>query len=177
MGNQITLTKWQKWSAALVMLFFAAPNVYYAAIGNEDFPYTCAPMFAHYIGKDTRFYNFKFIAEYPNGEKILPPNIGTMGELRAMRFFFSKVYGSSEEISPFGDHLNDTPRQFEERLARYFRQYLKDLPEEEKANLPNLKQLRLEVWRFDAKDQVDLKHVVGYYSPTTEKFTHVWKNP
>lgn len=177
MVPQIAIPTWQKWCAALVMFIFAVPNMYYVAMGGEDFPFTCAPMFGHYIGPGTTFYNFKFIGEFPGEEKVLPSKIGRVEEIGAMRYFFSKVYGSCDEMSPFGNHPGDTPQQLEERLGKYFKSYLRVLPEAGLKDATGLQRLRLEVWRYDSQDKVDDKHVVGYYSPATEKFTHEWRNP
>lgn len=158
------------------MCAFASPNIYYALVGGEDFPYTCAPMFGHYIGEGTRFYNFKFIGEFEGGEeRPLPPRLADLSEIGTMRFFFSKVYGSCDEISPFGNHPGDTTEKLEERLSRYFKRYLAVLPETERKDLPKLKRLRLEVWRYNSSDEVDAKQIVGSYSISRERFIHAWK--
>jgi hypothetical protein len=160
--------------AALVMVVFAVPNFYFVLRGGEDFPFTCGPMYAHYLGWDTPLYNFKFIGEYEGTETVLPSRLGNLSEAYTMRYFFSKVYGSCEEWSPFGDHPNDSRAQFEERLSRYFKQYLYQLRVTNQANTRNLKRLRLEVWRYNKEDRVDEKHIVGYYSAADETFKHQW---
>ncbi len=175
MSKESNLTPLQKLYAVIVMVLFATPNLYYAACGREDFPYTCALMFGHYIGKGTQFYSFKFIGESESADTTLPSRFGQLSEIATMRFFFSKVYGSCRELSAFGDHLGETPQQFEERLSRYFKGYLSALSRTEQTDVQNLKRLRLEVWCYGSEDRVDAKHIVGYYTPHTEKFTHQWQ--
>jgi hypothetical protein len=174
MDTPKTLTPIQKIYAVIIMSLFAAPNIYYMVTGGEDFPFTSAPMFGHYIGKGTQFYSFRFIGEFDGVEKVLPPRLGKNSEIATLRFFFSKIYGSCEELSPFGNHPDDSSRRLEERLATYFKGYLAALPEAGYTDINGLQRIRLEVWRYNSQDEVDAKHVVGRYTISTEKFMHQW---
>jgi hypothetical protein len=99
--------------ASIVMMVILIPNLYVVIKGNENFPFSSCPMFAHYIGDETQFYNFKFIGTFKDTEKILPPSFGNDGEIMSLRFFFSKVYGSPQTHSPFTITENDNKKRFE----------------------------------------------------------------
>jgi hypothetical protein len=141
--------------------------------GSENFPFSSCPMFAHYIGNETRLYNFKFIGTFKNTEKILPPSFGHDGEIMSLRFFFSKVYGSPQSYSPFTITENDNKKLFESRLTNYFQNYLISLAEP--IFISGLKTIRLEIWLYNNEEQVADKHTVGYYDLSSEKFYHTWQ--
>ena len=159
--------------ASIVMVAFLIPNLYVVVKGSENFPFSSCPMFAHYIGDETQMYNFKFIGTFENTEKVLPPSFGTDGEIMSMRFFFSKVYGSSQTNSPFTIAQNDSKELFEERLTTYFKNYLNSLPDPTTG--AGLQTIRLEMWHYDEEDSVDDKHTIGYYDLSSEKFHHTWQ--
>ncbi|WP_143091056.1 hypothetical protein [Thermoflexibacter ruber] len=157
--------------ALVIMLVFIIPNAYFVIIGDEDFPFTCAPMFGHYVGDETQFYNFKFIGEFESKEEFLPPKLTNVDELSTMRFFFIKVYSSCEETPPFGTYKNDNWEKLSNRLSIYFKSYLKVLAKNQQINLADLKSVRLEVWRYGKdKKEIDAKNVVGHYDITSQKF-------
>ena len=166
----------RKGFAIVVMVAFLVPNLVFIIRGKEDFPFTAAPMFAHYISDHTIFYNFKFIG-HTNQDSILllPAEYGTTSEMMSRRFFFSKVYGSADCPSSFGDFCQDTPQEFENRLSRYFTAYLRVLPKNSDINVKHLRRIDLEVWKYNPDNTVADKHRVGYYDPATQRFTHTWQ--
>ncbi len=159
--------------ASIVIIAFLIPNLYVVVKGNEIFPFSSCPMFAHYIGDETQMYNFKFIGTFENAEKVLSPSFGTDGEIMSMRFFFSKVYGSSQSNSPFSIAENDSKQLFEERLTIYFENYLHNLADP--ATHAGLQTIRLEMWHYDEEENIDDKHTIGYYDLSSEKFYHTWQ--
>ncbi len=159
--------------ASVVIIAVLVPNLYAVVQGNENFPFSSCPMFAHYIGEETQLYNFKFVGTYNNVEKILPPSFGNDGEVMSMRFFFAKVYGSSLKKSPFTVTADDDRILFEKRLSDYFRAYLKAFPDP--AFSSGLKNIRLEIWHLGTEGEVHDKHTVGYYDVSAEKFHHTWE--
>ena len=166
----------QKAFATLIIIAFLIPNTVAIYRGSENFPFTACPMFAHYIGDHTQMYNFEFIGRQPDGTRvILTPQYGADSEMMSRRFFFSKVYGSVDCPSSFGNFCDDTPQNFEERLGQYFTAYLAALPEDSEPATDNLRRIDLEVWRYDGNDTVTEKHQVGYYRPETQTFTHTWQ--
>ena len=167
------MSKNAKVIALTVMTSFLLVNAVFIIKGSENFPFTACPMFAHYIGEDTQFYNFKFIGVYNSGlEEILSPTYGKDSEMISMRFFFGKVYGATETISPFGQMVDETPHTFENRLSTYFDYYLRST---DQSSLEGIQSVRLEVWKYDGEsERVVEKRSIGSYDVSTKRFRHTW---
>ncbi|SDK00920.1 hypothetical protein SAMN05421823_101643 [Catalinimonas alkaloidigena] len=167
--------KGKKRYAILVIVLFLLPNLFVVVTGLESYPFTCAPMFGHYIGDGTEFYAFRYIGETPAAAEVdLPLNLGKRDLVPSGRYFFSKVYGSCYDYSPFGSRPNDSPAKLEERLSSYFTAYTEALPIADTSTTYDLKSIRLEVWRLDeARNPVE-KRVVGTYDVNAKKFTHTY---
>lgn len=101
---------------------FLIPNLFVVTMGIESFPYTQAPMFGHYINEDTNLYILKFEGHDQEGTVDLIDYYGKT-ELRFIRHFFSKAYGSSEYITPFSGRVLENPDRFQERLQSFFENY------------------------------------------------------
>ena len=158
-----------------VMVAFLVPNLIFIVRGKEDFPFTAAPMFAHYIGDHTVMYNFKFIGHTDQDSTlILPPEYGANNEMMSRRFFFAKVYGSVDCPSSFGDFCNDTPQKLEDRLSQYFTAYLWALSKNNDLDVSHLRRIDLEVWKLNPDNTASEKHRVGYYDTATQRFIHTW---
>jgi len=165
----------QKVFAVLVMCAFILPNLYAITMGREAFPFTPAPMFGHYIGPNTYFYDIDFIGQNNQTEKNLYPGLNKKTEQTSnfviMRFFLNKVYGSAEVISPLGYFEQDTPAKLEERMQNFFSNYFK-------ADLANdtthINTVRLEVSQYDRNYKLLAKHVIGYYDVQSKNFKHTW---
>ncbi len=162
---------YKKAFAFLVMAVFIAPNLYVFYTGHESFPFTHAPMFGHYIGEDTQFYDFEFVGDdqkrwYPSYREPLP------GKDRVIRrFFFNRVYGSMEPSS-FSYYPADSKEAFVQRLEKFFPAYFRYLH----ADSATVGKIHLEVWRYDARYAPVEKHTVGYYDVPARKFYFTWKN-
>lgn len=171
------MSKRSKIWAVGIMALFVLPNAYVVIKGTEDFPFTCAPMFGHYIGESTYLYDFKFIGEGTNTEKQLHPVCHGISEMWSMRLLFNKVYGSMEPHSPFGDHVNDSSEQFEARLSEYFARYFNPADEafaKTNGDFSNIRAVRFEIDQYTRQKEKLTTHVVGYYNPSTKTFTHTW---
>ncbi len=101
---------------------FLIPNLFVVIMGLESFPYTQAPMFGHYINEDTNLYILKFEGHNKEGTTDLVDYYGKT-ELRFIRHFFSKAYGSSEYITPFSGRVLEDQDLFQERLKAFFENY------------------------------------------------------
>jgi hypothetical protein len=156
------------------MVAFLLPNLYVIYTGHESFPFTHAPMFAHYIDETTSFYDFEFIGQNGHIEKVIYPSykkaLQTKDRL-IRRFFFNKVYGSVEESS-FSNFRDDTVDQLTARLEVFFHAYFGYLQAD---SLP-IKTIRLEVHQYNKEYVLKKKHTVGYYNVSTGKFLYTWKN-
>ncbi|SNR96312.1 MULTISPECIES: hypothetical protein [Hymenobacter] len=167
----------QKAAAVGVMCAFIGPNLCSIVQGKESFPFTPAPMFAHYIGDDTNFYDIDFVGTKGQTEKALYPGLNKNDaharNYATMRFFLNKIYGSAEAKSPLGYFEQDTKAQFENRMSTFFTHYFAtDLA----TGAAPVDTIRLEISRYNRRYKLQEKHVVGYYAVQAQKFTHVWKS-
>ncbi|MEC8832072.1 MAG: hypothetical protein VX772_06915, partial [Bacteroidota bacterium] len=112
-----------------IAAIFLLPNLFVMALGIESFPYTQAPMFGHYIDSNTKLYLLKFEGHTADGSVDLVDYYGK-SELRFIRHFFSKVYGSSDYFTPFSGRVLEDEERFQERLTLFFDSYQKFLWEE-----------------------------------------------
>ncbi|HEY1025733.1 MAG TPA: hypothetical protein VGE26_11255 [Sphingobacteriaceae bacterium] len=165
------MKKTGKFFAAMVMLLFILPNLAAVIIGRESYPFTPAPMFAHYIGDRSNFYDFAFIAEGDSLETaVVPKHPEHRNELAIKRFFFDRIYGSVERNSPLWSNNNDDRNQLETRLNKFFSTYFKDL------DGGGYKRIRLEVKQYDHKYAELASHTVGVFDLSTKHFTHTWSS-
>jgi hypothetical protein len=161
--------------AILVILAFTIPNLFVIYNGKESFPFTHAPMFGHYIGENTNFYDFAFIGEDGNKEtKIYPTHVNPRrsNDLFISRFFFNEAYGSVEDKAPFGRFKADSKEAMEQRMERFFPAYFKFLH----SDTSPIKKVRLEVSQFTRDYKLKDTHLLGYYDVESKNYVHQWKN-
>lgn len=165
----------QKIFAGVVIAALVIPNLYVIFRGRESFPFTQAPMFGHYIGPETFFYNFKFIGDDGNSKKLLYPSL-TYSQtepplyFRTQRLFF-KIYGSAEENSCFGYYENDSREKFERRMSHFFSAYFKFLDKD----TSGIQTVRLEIDQYDRRYNFKNSHIVGEYNVNSKNFVSTWK--
>ena len=112
----------RKQYATLLFACFLIPNIGVVVFGIESFPFTCAPMFGHYIDKETPLYLLKFEG-VTDTETIDLVNYFGKPEDFFMRHFFSKVYGSTQAISPFTNKISESKEAFQHRMNTFFKHY------------------------------------------------------
>lgn len=161
------MNKRQKIMAFVVISAFVIPSLFVIVAGAESFPYTNCPMFAHYIGKDTYFYDFTFVSE--DGQAI-QPKCEKASELHTKRLFFNKIYGSAEADSPFGHYKDDSSAEFEERMNLFFKGYFKHVPLEH----PQADTIHFEIRQYNRNYTLTSTHRIGYYNVESKKFKHTW---
>ena len=163
--------------AAIVIAAFLVPNVAAVITPYEEFPYTSAPMFAHYVDKEaTARFALRFIAEMNDGRpdaQITPRQLGVAG-VPFSRYFFSHVYGSTDPRSPFG-YRADTPAAFEQRNEVFFERAVSVLRRRNADRWTHLSRIRLEAFRIGADGNAAEVHVVGHYDVASRQFTHTWR--
>tara|TARA_R110002050_G_scaffold296426_1_gene456393 strand:- start:40572 stop:41087 length:516 start_codon:yes stop_codon:yes gene_type:complete len=99
------------------------PNIFVMIMGIESFPYTCAPMFGHYIDDKTDLYLLKFEGENGTDKIDLLDNYGKSPKGLFIRHFFSKAYGTTSKISPFSNTLTDSKVEFNTRMKAFFENF------------------------------------------------------
>ncbi|APY12420.1 hypothetical protein BWZ22_14850 [Seonamhaeicola sp. S2-3] len=127
----------------IIITLVLLPNIFVMAVGIESFPFTCAPMFGHYINEETDLYLFKFEGVV-NNKKINLTEYYGKPEGYLIRHFFSKVYGSTDTISPFTNKLHENHSYFKTRMNTFFKTFASFLEKEynlkfEKINLMVIK--------------------------------------
>lgn len=162
-------TKYNKIYAACVFLAFILPNLYAVIKGRESYPFTPAPMFSHYIGDTTKFYDFVFIAEWDSFERVVDPEHSEhKNQLAIKRFFFDRVYGSVEKNSPLWNEENDNKEKLEKRMSNFFSVYFKHLQNSD------IKSIRLEITEYDHNYTAIASHQAGSFFFSTKHFIHSW---
>ena len=162
--RQIFKAKNYKW---LVYFFILAPNIFAAIVGVESFPYTSAPMFGHYVGKETELYLLQLEALSGEERINLAPYYGRP-QAYFIRHFFSKVYGSQGNISAFNGRLSESPVEFQRRMNTFFGDFTTYVLENHELKL---QQIYLKAIKVD-KDRKPLAGPVmlGYYDTTTNQY-------
>lgn len=157
--------------AVFIISAFLIPSLYYIIIGRESFPFSQAPMFSHYIGKETNFYDFKYFLICDSSQKEIYPDSyqGFFSKIAINRYFFNNVYVSVEEISPFGYIKNDNSVQFEKRMSAFFQAYFQSHKQDTTAII------RIDVYNYNRKYELKEKHIVGHYDINNRNFIHTWK--
>jgi hypothetical protein len=167
----ITLLSMKRY-AAFIILLFLIPNICSLLFGHESFPFTPAPMFTHYVDKNSHVYEFQFDGLSDTGVvKLKPYHKDNKGFLSENRFFFDQIYGSVEHNYPIGTVKNDSKERFTRRLSSFFSVYF-DYPEAR-----NVRQIKLVVNEYDKDYKRTASHVVGVYDNLTKEFKHTWVEP
>ena len=157
----------------IVAVLILAPNIFVAVLGIESFPYTCAPMFGHYIDDNTDLYLFKFEGVNDSTTTNLTNYYGKSEDL-FIRHFFSKVYGSTHAISPFDSKLTESKSDFQYRMNAFFNHFSNFILAE--YNL-SFKQINLSVKSVDQNRNIitDFKPI-GYFDYSDKKYHVLYEN-
>lgn len=157
----------------LVSLVIIVPNLFSVFAGVESFPFTCAPMFGHYIDENTDLFVFKFEGQKGSKKTDLVNYFGKP-ENHFIRHFFSKVYGSTDEITPFSNRLSDSPEEFQHRMNVFFEHYSTFLKTEYKKSYDKIS-LQVKKVDFERNDLTNYESV-GYYDSKNKKYYSILKN-
>lgn len=156
-----------------IALIVLLPNIFVVIFGIESFPYTCAPMFGHYIDDDTDLYLFKFEGVTDSTKVNLVDYYGKPEEF-FIRHFFSKVYGSTKAISPFDKRLKDSESDFQYRMDTFFNHYSKFILE--KYNL-SFDKINLEIKQIDQnRNTINDYTPIGYFNYSNKKYQSLYEN-
>ncbi|GAA1999279.1 hypothetical protein [Microbacterium ulmi] len=156
-------------SAALVI-----PNLFVIALGIEDFPFTTAPMFAHYVGPDTQLYTFRFEGVRDGVAEPLPIEQTNRTEREIMRQFASWYYRPMTDTAPFRDldPASGTPEQLAARMADFFGPIADFLRDERDIDYD-----RIDVYvdHVDNAGALISTAQVGHYDTSTRRYTHTYE--
>lgn len=157
---------------AIVFSIVLIPNIFVIICRIESFPFTCAPMFGHYINDETDLYLFKFEGENESSKVDLVDYYGTE-EIFFMRHFLSKVYGTTESISPFNNKLSESESDFNLRMNTFFIYYSNFLLEHHKLNFDKI---NLQVKKVDKnRNSLSGYETIGIYDCGTKTYNSFFK--
>lgn len=150
-------------------------NLTATILGFENWPFTPAPMFAHYIDAETPRYAFEYRAHFENGTEaaLNYPSVGAHWALN--RFFFKYVYGSAEAESVFAEFPQDSVQAFEARLSAFFSAFVKMYAQRQNIQPEELKQIDLLV--HPLHDSMKQAHFVGTFLVKEQIFSHKRNRP
>lgn len=166
--------KWKTTYKIFVFSFILSPNIFVAILGLESFPYTCAPMFGHYIDENTSLYILKFEG-VDNGRVVNLLEYYDKAEVRFIRHFFGKVYGSTEPRSPYSSRLTDGKKEFETRMNNFFQNFSMFLSV--KHNM-HFDKINIQVMKVDQnRNKLSEFSLLGYYDLIQEKYYSSYEAP
>ena len=140
--------------------------------GQEFFPFSTNPMFGHYLMETDTLYTIDFYLKSKSGEltKIDIEQLGFF-EVRLKRFYFSSVYGSSEQNSPQNYFINDNSQAFERRNSKFFNNLMTYV--EKEYILDHQKYISLVIKGIDKENETLFAKQIGLYDIESSEFTHM----
>lgn len=161
----------------LVYLLYALiliPNFLAIIMPFENWPYTNAPMFAHYIDDKTPRYTFKFWANFKDSESTELGYYSIGANWSLPRYFFKYVYGAVGVTSVFNIYPDDTKVDFETRLSSFFSDFTKYYLARNTDKKERLQSISLYVARLsNVTNKPEEQKLVGTYYLKSEKFVHL----
>lgn len=150
------------WIVLVLSIVLAGP-----VLQVEDWPLTCAPMFATPIEEDFARYSFRFTSVDRKGRsREVPSRVCGVPELRLKRLFFGRFYGSVDSQDPYAKFPEDTPEQFEKRMSDFFRRFVSAA--RARGNLLETVRVKLVVVR-EARGRQE-RSLVGTYDVSSGRF-------
>lgn len=158
---------------ALIIPLILLPNIFVMILGIESFPYTCAPMFGHYIDTKTDLYLLEFEGVNNNKTTNLINYLGKPEDF-FMRHFFSKVYGSTQAISPFSNKLSENNEAFQNRMNTFFIHYTEVLKKEYQLTFEkiNIKAVRVN----QNRNKLSEPKIIGVFYTSKNKYISSFNN-
>lgn len=155
-------------SAALVI-----PNLIVIALGVEDFPFTTAPMFAHYVGPDTTLYAFRLEGVRAGVAEPLPIQETNLDTREVQRQLASWFYRPMTDTSPFRDvsGASSGPAAFEATMVEFFRP-ITDFLRDRRALAYDSVDLYVDV--VDSSGGLIETKRVGTYDTSAQRYTQVY---
>lgn len=159
---------------AVVTAVLVIPNLVVIALGIEDFPFTTAPMFAHYVGPDTRLYAFRFEGVRDGEVEPLPLEETNRNPIEVMRQFASWYYRPMTDTSPFRElgPQSATPEQFAARMTDFFEPITDFLRDRRGIEYDSIE---VYVDIVDSTGELVTSHHVGQYETSTDRYTNTYE--
>jgi hypothetical protein len=106
---------------AIVSAVVLIPNLVVIALGVEDFPFTTAPMFAQYVGPETKLYALRLEGVRDGTAEPFPIEELNLSAIEFQRQMASWYYRPLTDTAPFRDlsGASSTPDGFSHTMAGY----------------------------------------------------------
>lgn len=163
-----------RWRAALLPVLVSAalitPNVVVIASGTEDFPFTTAPMFAHYVGPASTLAAFRLVGVRGDATEELPVSETGLNSREVQRQLVSWFYRPQTDTAPFRDlsGASDDPAVFADRMSAFFRP-LTDFLRERRSLSYDTVELYADV--VDSSGSPLRTELVGSYDVADDRYT------
>lgn len=159
---------------AVVSAALLIPNLVVIALGIEEFPFTTAPMFAHYVGPDTTLYAFRLEGVRDDVAEPLPIEETNLNPIEFQRQFASWYYPPMTDTAPFRDLSGEssTPDGFTTTMAGYFRALTDFLRDESGISYDSVD---LYVDIVDSSGRLIASEPVGTYDTLTHRYTQTYE--
>jgi len=163
-------------AAAVLIAAVLLPNLAVLVWPYEHFPFSSAPMFAHYVTHESPRYRFRFVAEPADGGAEWELHARDVGlrNVELHRHFFGFVYGSHDPRSPYGHHPPHDREQFQARVESFLQRFASVAERNAPGARTAFVGIRLELARLDEQNRDGEVRVVGRYDRATERFLHTW---
>jgi hypothetical protein len=117
---------------------------------REDWPFSSAPMFAYYHDADWPLFELNLYAEtLPGSARAIDPRADLgIGEIAFKRQLFADYYGSIDRAHPAGQHDDDSPERFRQRMSELCRKVARAF--QQRTGTP-VRKIRVEVARVEQR--------------------------
>ncbi|MDZ8201265.1 hypothetical protein RZO50_07050 [Microbacterium sp. SSW1-59] len=172
MSSKTAVNRFRRVAAPLaVAIVIGVPNVTVIALGIEDYPFTAAPMFAHYVDLDSELYSFRLESHFEGVSEEFPLAETNRGNREVMRQLVAKFYRPLSPTSPLRDPRGTMDAEMlENAMVQFFKPLVDHLAERG----IHYDSIDLLVDKRTASGEVEETRRVGYYLPCKEIYVHTY---
>lgn len=159
---------------AVVSAVVLIPNLVVIGLGVEDFPFTTAPMFAQYVGPETKLYALRLEGVRDGTAEPFPIEQTNLSAIEFQRQMASWYYRPLSDTAPFRDlsGSSSTPDGFSATMAGYFGS-LTDFLREERGISYDEVDLYVDI--VDSSGDLISTEPVGRYDTSTHEYTQTYE--
>lgn len=159
---------------AVVSAVILIPNLVVIALGVEDFPFTTAPMFAHYVGPETKLYALRLEGVRDGTAEPFPIQETNLNPIEFQRQLASWYYRPMTDTAPFRDLSGEssTPEGFASVMSDYFGE-LTDFLRDQRGISYDAVELYVDI--VDSSGNPIATEPVGTYDTATQTYTQTYE--
>lgn len=159
---------------AVVSAVVLIPNLVVIGLGVEDFPFTTAPMFAHYVGPETELYALRLEGVREGTAEPFPIQETNLSPIEFQRQLASWYYRPMSATAPFRDLSghSSTPDGFAQTMSGYFGALTDFLRDQRGISYD---EVILYVDVVDSSGELISSDPVGTYDTTAHSYTQTYE--